>query len=126
MARSTGATRTQAIADYKKEIELHPETTFAYNDLANLYAGQGQWSDAEQTLEAWAKADPANPEPNARLGSLQMVQKQYKDAEASLQSAIALSTEPDQLKVQLGEAQVKAGDTDAGKSDTARADGYER
>ncbi|MGB9416823.1 MAG: DUF3857 domain-containing protein, partial [Acidobacteriaceae bacterium] len=107
--------KKQAIADYKKEIELHPETTFAYNDLANLYAGQGQWSDAEQTLEAWGKADPANPQPYARLGSLQMVQKQYKDAEASLQSAIALSTEPNQLKVQLGEAQVKAGDTDAGK-----------
>jgi tetratricopeptide (TPR) repeat protein len=108
--------KTQAIAEYKKELEFHPETLFAYNDLTTLYAGQGQWSDAEQTLQAWAKADPANPQPHARLGSLQLAQKHYKDAEASLQSAIALSTESNQLKVQLGEAQVKAGDTDAGKA----------
>jgi tetratricopeptide (TPR) repeat protein len=108
--------KTQAIADYKKEIELHPETLFAYNDLANLYASQGQWSDAEQTLKAWAKADPADPKPHARLGSLQLAQKHFKDAETSLQNAIALSTESNQLKVQLGEAQVKAGDTDAGKA----------
>ena len=108
--------KTQAIADYKKEIELHPETLFAYNDLANLYASQGQWSDAEQTLQAWAKADPADPKPHTRLGSLQLAQKHFKDAETSLQNAIALSTESNQLKVQLGEAQVKAGDTDAGKA----------
>ncbi len=108
--------KTQAIADYKKEIELHPESLFAYNDLASLYASQGQWSDAEQTLQAWAKADPADPKPHARLGSLQLGQKHFKDAETSLQNAIALSTESNQLKVQLGEAQVKAGDTDAGKA----------
>jgi tetratricopeptide (TPR) repeat protein len=49
------------------------------------------------------------------LGGLQLTQKRYKDAAASFQEAIVLSTEPDQLKVQLGEAQLKAGDTDAGK-----------
>ncbi|MFL6427560.1 MAG: hypothetical protein ACJ71S_04900, partial [Acidobacteriaceae bacterium] len=108
--------KTQAIADYKKEIELHPETLFAYNDLAILYASQGRWSDAEQTLLAWAKADPADAQPHARLGSLQLTQKQYKDAEGSYRDAIALSAEPDPLKLQLGTAQIKAGETDAGKA----------
>jgi tetratricopeptide (TPR) repeat protein len=105
-----------AEADYKKEIELHPETLFAYKDLTNLYRGEGRYPEAEQTLEAWTKADPANAQPPAQLASLQLMQKQYKDAEKSFQNAIALSTAPDQLKVQLGEAQIKAGDTDTGKA----------
>jgi tetratricopeptide (TPR) repeat protein len=108
--------KAQAAADYKKELDLHPENFFAYNGLINLYASQGQWSDAEKTLQAWAKADPADAQPHARLGSLQLMQKQYKDAEASFKEAIARSTEPGQLKVQLGQAQLKAGDTEAGKA----------
>jgi tetratricopeptide (TPR) repeat protein len=107
--------KTQAMADYKKEIDLHPESFFAYQGLISLYQFQGQWSDAEQAMQAWAKADPANPRPRAQLGGLQLTQKRYKDAAASFNEAIVLSTEPDQLKVQLGEAQLKAGDTDAGK-----------
>ena len=107
--------KTQAMADYKKEIELHPESLFAYKDLTNLYRSQGQRTDAERTLQAWGRADPADPQPRAWLGGLQLTQKRYKDAAASFQEAIALSREPDQLKVQLGEAQLKAGETDAGK-----------
>jgi tetratricopeptide (TPR) repeat protein len=108
--------KTQAMADYKKEIELHPETLFAYKDLSSLYTGDGRYPEAEQTLQAWAKADPADAQPHARLGSLQLMQKHYKDAEISFKDAITRSTEPGQLKVQLGEAQLKAGDMDAGKA----------
>jgi tetratricopeptide (TPR) repeat protein len=106
---------TQAVADYKKELEQHPENFTAYQGLIGLYTNQGRWPDAEQTMQAWANADPADPRPRSGLGALQMTQKRYKDAEASFQSAITLSTEPDQLNLQLGLAQLKAGDTDAGK-----------
>jgi tetratricopeptide (TPR) repeat protein len=108
--------KTQAAAEYKKEIELHPETLWAYNDLTNLLTSQGQWPDAEQTLQAWAKADPGDAQPHARLGSLQMGQKRYKNAETSFQEAISLSANPDPLKMELGQAQLKAGDIDAGKT----------
>jgi tetratricopeptide (TPR) repeat protein len=85
------------------------------DDSSQMIQMVGAGSDAEQTLTAWTKADPADPQPEARLGSLQMVQKHYKDAEASLNKAIVLTKEPDQLKLQLGQAQLKAGETDAGK-----------
>jgi tetratricopeptide (TPR) repeat protein len=107
--------RTQAIADFKKELDLHPENFVAYQMLIAFYQNQGQWSDAEQTMQSWGRADPADPRPRAQLGGLQLTQKRYKDAAASFQEAIVLSTEPDLLKVQLGEAQLKSGDTDAGK-----------
>jgi tetratricopeptide (TPR) repeat protein len=107
--------RTQAIADFKKELDLHPENFVAYQMLIALYQNQGQWSDAEQTMQSWGRADPADPRPRAQRGGLQLTQKRYKDAAASFQEAIVLSTEPDLLKVQLGEAQLKSGDTDAGK-----------
>ncbi|HEY3988694.1 MAG TPA: DUF3857 domain-containing protein [Acidobacteriaceae bacterium] len=107
--------KTQAVADYKKELELHPESFAAYQALIGLYSSQGQWADAEKTMQAWANADPADPRPRAQLGNLQLTQKRYKDAEASFRDAITLSTEPDPLKLQLGTAQIKAGDTEAGK-----------
>jgi tetratricopeptide (TPR) repeat protein len=81
------------------------------------YMSQGQWSEAEQTLQAWANADPADAQPHMQLGSMQLMQKQYKEAEKSFQDAIALSsTKPDSLKLQLGHAQLKAGDADAGRA----------
>jgi tetratricopeptide (TPR) repeat protein len=108
--------KSEAEADYKKEIHLHPEDFFAYLQLASTYVGQGKWSDAQLTLQTWAKADPADPKPHAQLGSLQLMQKQYKEAEKSFQDAIALSDKPDPLKLQLGQAQLKAGDAVAGKA----------
>ena len=94
----------QAIADFKKELDLHPENFVAYRGLVALYTNQGQWPEAERAMQGWAKADPADPRPQAQLGELQLTQKRYKDSEASFQQAITLSTEPDLLKVQLGVA----------------------
>ncbi|HEX6773095.1 MAG TPA: DUF3857 domain-containing protein [Acidobacteriaceae bacterium] len=108
--------KEQAATEYRKEIALHPETLFAYKDLAKLFGQMGKWSDAEQTLQAWAKADPVDPQPRAQLGNLQLSQKKYKDAESSFRDAIALSKEPDFLKLELGRTQLKAGDIDAGKA----------
>jgi tetratricopeptide (TPR) repeat protein len=108
--------KPQAVADYKKEVELHPENFGAYQWLIWFYTNQGQWPDAEQTMQAWAKAEPADPRPLAGLGALQVSQKKYKEAETSLREAITLSTEPDPLKLQLGQAQIKAGETAAGKA----------
>ena len=107
---------SEAIADYKKELEYHPENNYAYQGLTALYFQDGAWGKAEESLRSWTKADPADPRPHARLGTLQIAQKRYKEAEASLQQAITLSTEPDQFKMQLGQAQLKAGDTEAGKA----------
>ncbi|HEY1994174.1 MAG TPA: DUF3857 domain-containing protein, partial [Edaphobacter sp.] len=107
--------KPQSVADYKKEVDLHPENFGAYQWLIWFYTSQGQWPEAEKTTRTWAKADPADPRPHVQLGSLQLMQKRYKEAESSFQEGIVLSTEPDQLKVQLGEAQLKAGDTEAGK-----------
>ena len=108
--------QTQAIADLKRELDLHPENFIAYRGLIAMYTSQGQWSNAEQAMQAWAKADPADPRPHAELGQLQLTQKRYKEAESSFRDAMVLSTEPDRLKLQLGQAQVDAGDTEAGKA----------
>jgi Flp pilus assembly protein TadD len=107
--------KSQAISDYKREIKQYPDSFVAYQGLTGLYTQTGKWPEAEQTLRAWAKADPADSRPHTVLGSLQLTEKHYKDAEASFQDAITLSTKPDPLKLQLGQAQLKAGDVDAGR-----------
>lgn len=112
----TSNNKAQAVADFKKELELHPANSGVYEAMIKLYQSQGQWPEAEQTMRAWAKADPADPRPHAGLGNLQLTQTHYKDAEASFKDAITLSTEPDHLKIQLGQAQLKAGDIEAGKA----------
>jgi len=107
---------TRAISDFKREIEQHPENFVAYERLSALYSSQAMWPEAEQTIQAWSKADPADPGPLASLGELRMAQQKYKEAETLFTAAILLGKRQGQLKLQLAQAQLKAGETDEGKA----------
>jgi Flp pilus assembly protein TadD len=107
---------TLAISDFKREIEQHPENLVAYERLSALCSNEEMWPEAEQTIQAWSKADPADPGPLASLGALRMVQQKYKEAETLFAAAILLGKHQDQLKLHLARAQLKAGETDAGKA----------
>ena len=108
--------KAEAVADYKKELGLHPEDFVAYQKLATVYMTEGQLSDAEQILQSWKKADPSDPRPHSELGDLMFSEERYKDAVAHFQDALSLSTEPTMLKLSLGRAQLKAGQTDTGEA----------
>ena len=107
---------TLAIADFKREIEQHPENLPAYKRLSALYESQSMWPEAERTIQQWAKANPADPEPLASLGELQMAQHKYNEAETLFTAAMLLGKQQDELKLRFAGAQLKAGDTQAGEA----------
>jgi tetratricopeptide (TPR) repeat protein len=107
---------TQAISDFKREIEQHPENPVAYERLSALYSSKEMWPEAERTIQAWSKVAPADPGPLASLGELRMAQQKYKEAETLFTAALLLGRHQDQLKLRLARAQLKAGETDAGKT----------
>jgi len=106
----------KAVTEYRREIELHPDSLFAYKNLSLLLISQRKWADAERALNAWSHADPADSAPFANLGQLQIAQKRYKDAEDSFTKAIARSDKPEQLRISLAQAQLKSGNTVAGET----------
>jgi tetratricopeptide (TPR) repeat protein len=49
----------QAIAAYKKELELKPDSASAYNQIGNLYGAEKKLPEAEEALNKAAQLDPA-------------------------------------------------------------------
>jgi tetratricopeptide (TPR) repeat protein len=107
---------TLAISDFKREIEQHPDSVVAYEKLSALYSSDGMWPQAERTIQAWSKVAPADPKPLTSLGELRMAQQRNKEAETLFAAAVLLGKQQDRLKLRLARAQLKAGETDAGKT----------
>ena len=59
-----------AIATYKKAIELKPDNARALNALGRLYMKTGRLSEAKETLEAAKKADPTMEETAVLLNNI--------------------------------------------------------
>ncbi len=105
----------QAIADYRKQITQHPDFFWAYPELIALYSETGDWKSAEDVSHTWRAANPSEPKVLERLASILMFEEHYREAAAAYQEAIAASPESDELKIQLGRALLRGGDTAAGK-----------
>jgi Flp pilus assembly protein TadD len=67
----TEAGRTaDAIATFTKLTEDHPELPEPYNNLAVLYAGQGQFDKARTALETAVRANPSYATAHENLGDV--------------------------------------------------------
>lgn len=67
--RNLGQTAT-AIATFTKLTEDYPELPEPYNNLAVLYAGQGQYDKARATLEMAIRANPNYATAHENLGDV--------------------------------------------------------
>jgi tetratricopeptide (TPR) repeat protein len=111
--------RTEAIRLYAKEMNLHPESDFAYRNLARLQNLAGDKAAALDTLMRWQKRVPANPAP--AIQAVQMLHIEHDDAGALKQARVfeALLTEnaqkQDNFRLALGKAEIDGGDVDAGR-----------
>ena len=107
-----------AVADYRKELALHPTRLDAYRLLVTAELQAGQQSEAVATLRAWAEADAANPQPIAIL--VQMLLSEGKGAEALRDGKAGLQRLPEmargdpELQYALGAAELQAGDRTEG------------
>ena len=109
--------QTEAMKDYRKEVELYPKSDFAWRNMVNL-----QWRDnhraAAETARAWSAASPDKAEPREDVVRLMWADGDKAAAlVAAKAAAVELPAEVRQgnaFQLLLGEAELRGGDTAAG------------
>jgi tetratricopeptide (TPR) repeat protein len=111
--------QVEAMRLYAKETDLHPESEFAYRNLARIQSLTGAEAAALDTLLRWQKRAPANPVPS--IQAVQMLLNQLDNAGALKQARASegLLTDNAQkeesFRLILGEAEMRGGEIDAGE-----------
>jgi len=59
-----------AIAAYRKALELRPNLVAAHNNLGNLLRMKGEWAEAKQHLLRALELQPDYPDAKANLAAL--------------------------------------------------------
>ena len=90
-----------AIAAYKRSLDLEPENLDVERALAKDLFQDNQFTAAGAAYKNIAAADPSDPEAYLRLSEIQRRQGDYDEALATLEKAKALV--PDSLEIQFNE-----------------------
>jgi tetratricopeptide (TPR) repeat protein/transglutaminase-like putative cysteine protease len=106
----------EVLADYKKEVSLHPGTPWAYRSLASMQITFKKYDDAELTLRSLLKITPNDAGTEMGLGSLLMQQKKYDDAANLLTAAQKATPDNKNLAIQAGRAEILAGKSTEGEA----------
>ncbi|HWF47451.1 MAG TPA: transglutaminase domain-containing protein, partial [Bryobacteraceae bacterium] len=117
---ATSGDLSQSIADYRKEIQFHPDEIAAYRELTNELMQQGRRDEA---IEAWRGALSVMPQDQlaaTRIASLMMQAKRYGEIPAVLEKPIAAAPDRYNLQALRVEALLRAGQKDQGIADAER------
>lgn len=104
-----------AVAAYKKVIELSPSKPAAYIELSSLYSKTGKPEDAKAVLEQAKAAGASNPVAVLNVGVSYFNKKNYADAEAMFRQVIDGGAPNDDLGMAyalLGRCQANQGKID--------------
>ncbi|MFH1878135.1 MAG: tetratricopeptide repeat protein, partial [Candidatus Omnitrophota bacterium] len=81
----------EAVALWKKAIQIRPDYSEAYNNLAVTYAGMKRYKEAAEMFEKAIKLDPGIPELYNNAGNVYLNLGRGEEARASYEKAIALN-----------------------------------
>jgi tetratricopeptide (TPR) repeat protein len=110
-----------AAAEFEKEIEIAPDDTSAYKDLAEIRLEQPDVPSAVTLLEKGVARNPDSPELLATLGRAYLRVPAESRAITVLKRAIALDPDSGSYHYQLGRAYLKAGRRSEASAEMARA-----
>jgi tetratricopeptide (TPR) repeat protein len=105
-----------ALSAFQKEVQLHPRYERGYEGLTDIQLRLKHIGDAENTLRQSLKAFPSDKRIELRLGSLLVSHNEYKEAVAVLVAAHNDSPDDNNLAINLGEAQILAGNYSDGEA----------
>ncbi len=91
----------EAIAHYRRAVEIRPDYAIAWNSLGLALARKGDAADGEQALRKALTLKPGYWEALANLGLALASEKRYDEAEAELEQAIALNPQLPSLRQNL-------------------------
>jgi serine/threonine protein kinase/tetratricopeptide (TPR) repeat protein len=77
-----------AEAEYEKAIQLDPTYADPVNNLAYLYAGEGLYDQAIQTLQRYASLSPGDANPFDSMGEMYLLKGNLQEAIAKYSEAI--------------------------------------
>lgn len=80
----------RAIVLYKQALQLDPNFPDAWNSLAYCYARTGDFDEASEAMERYAKLLPGEPNPHDTYGEILMMAGRYQQALAEYHTALKL------------------------------------
>jgi protein O-GlcNAc transferase len=99
----------QAEMCYRQAQRLAPENMIAIRGLHELMERQGRTEEVAELLQAWAKAEPQNPDPLIRLGILHKEAERHEAAEEAWLQARAARPQEIATYGNLGQSQAERG-----------------
>ncbi|HEY3974307.1 MAG TPA: DUF3857 domain-containing protein [Candidatus Sulfotelmatobacter sp.] len=105
---------SEALAEFHKEQEIAPDDVRAYQAPAFFLNATGHKEDAIQEWRKLLKADPESHDAAVNLGQLLYQTKKYPEAAEMLETALKGSPENPGVQSELGQAYLKAGQTEKG------------
>ena len=113
-ARLALGDQDEAIDDMKKAISLSPTQKSYYKMLTQIL---NYLNRTDETLSLWRdfeKQKPGDADAAEAIGAILIGQKKYPEAVAELEIAATHNPDNDQIRLQLGEAYVDAGNKEKG------------
>jgi len=104
----------QAISDFQKEIEYHPDNNNAYNMLSELLIHAGRLDDAVGMWRSALSKAPGDDFIARRTANTMMLAKRYADLPAVLEKPIAAAPDKYDLQVFRAEAWLRGGEKGRG------------
>jgi tetratricopeptide (TPR) repeat protein len=82
----------QAIAEYKKAVELDPNLAAAYNSLGYMYRAMNDDSSAEQAFKKYVEIMPNDPNPHDSYAELLMKMGRFDESIEHYRKALSLDS----------------------------------
>lgn len=81
----------EAIAEYKKSIELRPDQVEVYNAIGNAFNNIGNFHEAEKAFEQAINIDPQNPILHYNFGNMLLLQNKNEEAIIAYDKSLQLN-----------------------------------
>lgn len=114
----------QATAEFRKEIQLHPDDFLSHSQLGYILLSQHNYAEAEQHLRRATELQPDDPDVFLLLGQLYIDTNRPAAAEPALRKTIALTMDASRNHYQVQRAHYLLGRVllQSGHADEAKAE----
>lgn len=102
----------EAIAHFRKAIEIYPNFMAARNDLGAQLLAAARLDEAAEQLQFAARLDPKAFNPQLNLGIVLFKQQQFAEAVGALEKAISANSQSPAARLYAGQAYEALGDLD--------------
>jgi serine/threonine protein kinase/tetratricopeptide (TPR) repeat protein len=99
--RDVTAELDKAAQMYQQNIDSYPRDSVVHNDLAGIYAQEGEFEKAAEEERESIRLAPVNVAAYANLSSWLIAMQRYPEAQQTIQSALAQKLDSDALHLSL-------------------------